>query len=244
MVQNLNRINKVKALLYRKLIHLLLSILLIVPLVVGLEETYIEVYYTVLLIGSSFLYIYQVKRPLISVVIRDTLEDARNNVRLNILRVAEMLNMTSVKELIASMDKLEYTFSEFIKNVERDYERKWGYLGVVMGMVGVYASYVLVNTYAYYGVLALMFYDTFSALFGSLIGRTKMPYSSTTIEGIVMGALVFSLVVGLLVGLSYFTWLYLVGIALGVVESYSGEDNLAIPVTASLLAYFLRFPRI
>ena len=244
MVQNLSRINRVKALLYRKLIHLLLSILLIVPLVVGLEEPYIEIYYTVLLIGSSFLYIYQVKKPLISVVIRSTLEDARNNVRLNILRVAEMLNMTTVKELLVSMDKLEYTFSEFIKSVERDYERKWGYLGVLMGMVGVYASYVMVNTYAYYGVLALMFYDTFSALFGSLIGRTRMPYSNTTIEGIVMGALVFSLVVGILVGLNYLTWLYLVGIVLGVVESYSGEDNLAIPVTASILAYLLRFPRI
>ncbi|ABW02551.1 hypothetical protein [Caldivirga maquilingensis] len=244
MAQNLSRINRVRALLYRKLIHLLLSILLIVPLVIGLEENYTEIYYTILLIGAAFLYIYQVKKPLISVVIRSTLEDARNNVKLNILRVAEVLNMTSVKELLASMDKLEYTFTEFIKSVERDYERKWGYLGVLMGMVGVYVSYVMVNTYAYYGVLALMFYDTFSALFGSLIGRTRMPYSSTTIEGIVMGALVFSLVVGALVGLSYLTWLYLVGIALGIVESYSGEDNLAIPVAASLLAYFLKFPRI
>ena len=244
MVQNLSRIDRVKALLYRKLIHLLLSILLIAPLVVGLKESYIEIYYTILLIGSSFLYIYQVKKPLISVVIRSTLEDARNNVKLSIMKVAEMLNMTSVKELLVSMDRLEYTFSEFVKSIERDYEKKWGYLGVLMGMVGVYISYVMVNTYAYYGVLALMFYDTFSALFGSLIGRTRMPYSSTTIEGIVMGALVFSLVVGLLIGLSYLTWLYIIGLALGVAESYSGEDNLTIPIVASLLTYFLRFPRI
>jgi len=242
--QSLSRINRLKSLLYRKLIHLLLSLLLIVPLFTGLSSIDTQLYYTVILIGVSLLYIYQVKKPLISVVIRDALEDARHNVRANILKMTEALNATIVKELLVSMDRLEYMFSEFVRSIERDYERKWGYLGVLMGVVGVYASFVITGDYAYYGVLALIFYDTSSALFGTLIGRVRMPYSNTTIEGILMGTLVFSLVLAALIGISYLPILYLTGIALGVAESYSGEDNLTIPIVASLMAYLFKLPRI
>lgn len=244
MEQNLSRINRVKALLYRKLIHILFSVGLIIPLFMGFNDADTQLYYTVLLFGASILYIYQVKRPLISVVIRNALDEARRNVKASMVKVAEAINAPNVKELISSIDKFEYAFNEFVRSIERDYERKWGYLGVLMGMVGIYISYIAVNTYVYYGALALIFYDTSSALFGTVIGRTRMPYSGTTVEGVLMGSLIFSLVLGALVGVSYVPILYMIGIALGIAESYSGEDNLTIPIVASLLAYLLKLPRI
>lgn len=244
MQRESSRVERVRGLLYRKAMHVTLSIPLIVPLVLYFDNLETEVYFTVLLIGVSLLYIYQVKKPPISIVVKDALENARANVRDSIIKLADVLNLKNLRELAYSMDKLEEAITDFINSVERDYERRWGYLGILMGVVGVYASYMVLGGYAYYGVLALIFYDTASGLLGTLLGRVKVPFSTVTIEGILLGSLVYSLVVGSLVGLYALPALYLIGLAMGIAEAYSGEDNLTIPIVASILAYYLKLPRI
>ena len=228
----------------RKLIHIVFSIPLIVPLLANLNNTYTEAYFTVLLVGASLLYIYQVKKPIISEVLKSKINDARDALRSHIAKAAEAMNIPNADSLIESMDKFEEALRDFIRSVERDYERRWGYLGVLMGMVGVYVSYIAFNTYAYYGVLALIFYDTVSALVGYSIGRVKLPYSSVTFEGALAGALAFSASSSLMAGLNNMPYLYLVGLALGLAEAYSGEDNLTIPIVASGLTYLMHMPKV
>lgn len=122
--------------------------------------------------------------------------------------------------------------------------RGGGYLGVLMGSVGgVYASYTAFGQLAVYGILALIFYDTFSALIGTAFGKHKLPYTSSTVEGGAIGGLLVYAAV-----LSIFNFNILDLIVLGIVavlsEAYGVEDNLTIPIFTSLAAFLLGMPTI
>lgn len=233
---------RIKSLLYRKLFHLVLSVLLIVPFVAELQLQIITYYYLVLLILAAMLYATQLKKPIISMVISQALDDARKSIREQLVRVLSTIQRSEEGEVIFTFNKLESVFNETLNSIERDYEKRGGYLGVLMGSVGVYASYTAFGQLAVYGILALIFYDTFSALIGTAFGKHKLPYSSSTVEGAIGGLLVYAAVLAIF----YLNILDLIvlGIVAVLSEAYGVEDNLTIPVFTSLAAFLLGMPTI
>ncbi|MFP3211162.1 MAG: phosphatidate cytidylyltransferase [Thermocladium sp.] len=236
----MSRIARIKALLYRKLFHLILSVFLIAPFIIGLQLQLITYYYLILLFLAAMLYATQLKRPIISLVISEALDDARQSFRDQLIKILGTIQRGGGDEVIITFNKLESMFNETLKNIERDYEKRGGYLGVLMGAIGVYASYTAFGSYAAYGILALIFYDTFSALIGTAIGRHKLPYSTSTIEGSIGGLAIYMLVL-LVLGLRPID-LAALGAAVVVSEAYGVEDNLTIPLIASLVAFLLGTP--
>ncbi|WP_243678406.1 hypothetical protein [Vulcanisaeta distributa] len=138
--------------------------------------------------------------------------------------------------------RLEKTVKELLESVERDYERRGGYLGILMGAIGgVLISQLLTGNYVIYGIISVIVYDTMSAIGGVLLGRVRLPpFSNATMEGTLVGMASLAIVLFL------FTNQLISSLAVTVVaalaEAYGMEDNLAIPVTTSLIAMALRLP--
>ncbi|MGC9152414.1 MAG: phosphatidate cytidylyltransferase [Vulcanisaeta sp.] len=239
----LNRIQQLKVVALRKLIHVVLSVFLIIPFIIninayGLSTT---LYFTIITLGVSVIYIIQVKRPIITLVLLDALTSARRSV-LQQLTKSPISSAIPIEVLDDGLMRLEKTVKDLLESVERDYERRGGYLGILMGAIGVLVSQLLTGNYVIYGIISIIVYDTMSALGGTLIGRVKLPFSSATIEGMLVGMTALAII------LYIFTNKLIGSLAVTVVaalaEAYGMEDNLAIPVTTSLIAMVLRLPLI
>jgi dolichol kinase len=237
----LGRIEQLKAVALRKLIHVVLSVFLIIPFIIDLSNYGLTntLYFTVIALGASIIYAVQVKRPIITLVIIDAITSVRKSIlqQLSKSPIGSVIFLETVED---GLIRLEKTFKDLLETVERDYERRSGYLGILMGAIGVLLSQLLVGNYVIYGIMSLIIYDTMSALGGVLMGRVKLPFSNATMEGALIGmaslALVLYLITGRLIGTLAIT------VTAALAEAYGIEDNLAIPITTSLIAAALGMP--
>ncbi len=237
----MGRIEQLKAMALRKLIHVTLSVFLIIPFIVNLETYGISttLYFTLIVLGVSVIYVIQVKRPIITVVLLDALTSARRSILQQVIK-SPIGSAIPIDTLDDGLMRLEKTVKELLESVERDYERRGGYLGILMGAIGVLISQLLTGNYVIYGIISVIVYDTMSAIGGVLLGRVRLPFSNATMEGALVGMASLAIVLFL------FTNQLINSLAITVVaalaEAYGMEDNLAIPVTTSLMAMALRLP--
>jgi len=231
---------KTFSLILRKAIHVLLVTLLLMPFLVDIRSFGLSslTYYSILLLASAFVNSLQIKRPPLVKVVLERIEETRSKF---FSKLTSLESKSEIKALIASLlSEIEHTLIPQINAAIRDYERLGGYIGITFGAVGVLTSNILFKEYVFYGALALAIVDTVSALIGGFLGKTRIPGTNATLEGSLAGFIAF------------FTTLFLIGIEpissliisllTVIVEAYGVEDNLAIPITASFVAYILNAP--
>ncbi len=226
----------------RKIIHLIFTVPLLLPFIAPLSEHIaITTYYVILTICAGFIYVMYMKRHRLHVQFRDRIDIIRTQLsRLTATGhyspTTKMISLP-LEHIQSAIMRVEAKLREIIELAERDYERKYGYIGILMGTVGVLCSYLMFRDYALYGILGLAVYDTVSAVAGAIIGRRRIPLTEHTVEGCLIAITVFTLVLVML-GVSPPDSLILALTAM-VAELFGIEDNLAIPLAVSAVAYAL-----
>ncbi len=231
---------KKRGVIIRKIIHAIFSSLLLIPILIhGVIEKYIPVdaCYVIITVVASIVYVVYFKRSIIHEAIRGQLEILMKS----FLKIFPQLHSQPLQNIIyqlqTSFQKFESKMREIIEIAQRDYEKRYSFVGILMGSIGVLCSYVLFHTYALYGILGLAVYDTVSAVSGSIYGRHRLPLSIVTIEGCITGMLAY-LIVLVCIGVPILKAFTISAVA-AVCEAYGIEDNLSIPIFTSLTAYLL-----
>lgn len=199
----------------RKVIHMTFSLLLAAPL---LLSSFIEpkVLYGAALAIGGIIYSMQVKG------------------------IPSWLRSSMQLPQIRQLESILESFERLINMVERDYERRSGWLGMISGLLGGTSSYFIFGPLAVYGILSLALVDGISTIVGMNVGRRKIPFSSKTIEGTLSGLLSFWLILFLLTGDASSS--LVVAISSSISELYSLEDNIVVPLVASAFSYLMGLP--
>ncbi|MEM2930284.1 MAG: hypothetical protein QW797_05435 [Thermoproteota archaeon] len=226
----------------RKSLHFFLSLILLLPFILSYLETGFNaaVFYSVLSILALTLNAMQIKRPLLGSEVKKFMRERRekffNDIRSIIplrSRVTSQV-LDNIEEKIRGVeDLIDYQLS----TVERDYEKRGGYIGLTYGILGVTLSYFLFKDYAFYGVLSLATTDAIATIAGGLTGTHRLPLTNKTIEGSISGLVTFFTIL-ILVGVSPPNSLILSTVA-AIVEAYTVEDNLLLPIAISFLSTFI-----
>jgi len=132
------------------------------------------------------------------------------------------------------------SFNRLVSLVERDYERRAGWLGALSGLIGVSSSYFLFGSLASYGIFALILTDGLSSIVGISVGRIRIPMADGTLEGTTAGFISYLALLVSLTGDPYVA--ALVAISSSVAELYGGEDNIAVPIVSTLVAFLSGAP--
>ncbi|MEZ0248024.1 MAG: phosphatidate cytidylyltransferase [Thermoproteus sp.] len=223
----------VRGLLVRKAFHIVGAVLLAVPLFVDVSA---PIYYAALALIAGAFYSIQVKRPQLLLDLRRDIFKSLESVFDNLDKIVPV----GRADLKLQYDVLLSSIERAIEAAERDYEKRGGYLGLLMGAVGVLISYNIFGaSYLAPAVVGLAIYDTFSALVGTAFGRHRLPASNATVEGILGGS---APTLAVLMALGYKPLTSLI-ITLFIIpaEAYGIEDNLVVPIAASAAAYLAGF---
>ncbi|MEM3446418.1 MAG: hypothetical protein QW418_03250 [Candidatus Korarchaeum sp.] len=199
----------------RKIIHMSFSLLLVIPLIL---RDYIEpgIIYGAALAFGGVIYSMQVKGP------------------------PEWLRASMQLPQIKQLESLIESFERLVSMVERDYERRSGWLGLMSGLIGGASSYFIFGFHVIYGVLGLLLVDGISTIVGMNIGVIKVPFTNKTVEGTLAGFLSFSVALTIITG--NFSSSLIVASASSLAELYGIEDNITVPLVASALAYLIAPP--
>ncbi|MEM0267824.1 MAG: hypothetical protein QXH90_03195 [Candidatus Korarchaeum sp.] len=199
----------------RKIIHMLFSLLLVIPLIF---RDYIEpgIIYGAALAFGGVIYSMQVKGP------------------------PEWLRASMQLPQIKQLESLVESFERLVSMVERDYERRSGWLGLMSGLIGGASSYFIFGFHVIYGVLGLLLVDGISTIVGMNIGVIKVPFTNKTVEGTLAGFLSFSVALTIITG--NFSSSLIVASVSSLAELYGIEDNITVPLVASALAYLVAPP--
>lgn len=199
----------------RKIIHMLFSLLLVIPLIF---RDYIEpgIIYGAALAFGGVIYSMQVKGP------------------------PEWLRASMQLPQIKQLESLIESFERLVSMVERDYERRSGWLGLMSGLIGGASSYFIFGFHVIYGVLGLLLVDGISTIVGMNIGVIKVPFTNKTVEGTLAGFLSFSVALTIITG--NFSSSLIVASVSSLAELYGIEDNITVPLVASALAYLVAPP--
>ncbi len=226
----------------RKVLHLIFTIPLLLPFIApSLIHLDPVAYYSLLTLIVGFVYVAYTKKHRLYIQFRDRIDLIR--AQLNKITLAGHYSPATrtisipLEHIQSALMKVEAKLREIIELAEREYERRYGYIGVLMGSLGVLCSYLLFRRYALYGILGLAVYDTVSAVAGILIGKRRIPLTEHTVEGCLAAVLAFFTVL-VAVGVSPIHALALALTAM-VAELLGIEDNLAIPLATSAVAYLL-----
>ncbi|MGC8601576.1 MAG: phosphatidate cytidylyltransferase [Thermoprotei archaeon] len=232
------RLLKLRSIAMRKSFHFMMCVYLLLPFFTDLSSFGLTplIFYALNATAASLIYAAQVKRPIFADALFEALNTTRQSVIQQIARAAP-----NAKEQIRALDdginRIEKSVKDFVDQMERDYEKRGGYLGMFMGAAGVLIAQAFTGSYVVYGIISVMFYDTMSAVGGVALGRIKIPYSSSTVEGAVIGA------ASLLVPLFLLTGVKLTALAIPataiISEAYGIEDNFTIPITTSVVGMVL-----
>ena len=234
MLKDSYRISIVRNIILRKTLHIGMCLFLLLPYLINLNEYNKLLYYSILLIVAAEINSLILKKPLLSVKLKENFEKNRKRILLTLYK------STAIKELIdleTKLSKLESLIQEQIRQIEREYERKGGYIGIVYGLLGVTLSQLFFSNEAYYGILALTIIDPLTALIGAVYGRIKIPYTNGSLEGSLTAFIVFYLTLVLL-GFRP-ERATLVSLISCLAELFSSEDNLALPLVTSASIYLI-----
>jgi len=236
-----SRYLKLKSIGLRKVIHVSLSALLLVPYLVALNQYGLTptLYYALLATTASVLYAAQVKKPILTQAMIDAVVNARQVFLLQSEKYPKNVK-DQIDALSDSLNKFERNVRDFLEYLERDYEKRGGYLGILMGSLGVLLAQVFSGNYVIYGILSVMIYDTMSAVGGVTLGRLKIPLTNSTVEGSLIGMLSLSVVLFALT--RDLSLAFTIPLTAAITETIGIEDNFTIPLTTSVLAMALKFP--
>ncbi|MEM2877679.1 MAG: hypothetical protein QXY41_06365 [Thermoproteota archaeon] len=226
----------------RKSMHLILSIILLLPFMLSYFKIDIDaaVFYSVLSILALILNAIQIKRPLLRSEVKGFMRESREKFFKDIKNILPLkIQVTShiLDKIDEKIREIEDLIDDQLSAMERDYEKRGGYVGLTYGVLGVTLSYFLFGRYAFYGVISIATVDLISTIVGSLTGTHKLPFTNKTFEGSFSGALLFFMVL-ILIGMSPLNVLILTVLA-AIVEAYSIEDNLLLPLVVSFAASFI-----
>lgn len=230
----------------RKLIHVLLAVLLLLPFInpAALGQISPLTYYCIAVFIAALINSIHIKYPFyrdrlleaFSAARKKALMDLKNLIVTNRVPAGTRL-IEGVEGFEEAMERLEEAMKGEIRRIERGYEAMAGYIGVTFGALGILISYVLFKRGTFYGVLSLIILDPVAAIVGSLVGRHRLPLSSATFEGALAGFTAFSAILTIL-GLRPVQATILAAVA-SLVEAYGIEDNLTLPVSVAATAIFL-----
>ncbi|MEM1508272.1 MAG: hypothetical protein QXY49_04710 [Thermofilaceae archaeon] len=223
----------------RKLAHIILSLLMIIPLSpkYSLPITGFGTFdnalttYTAALVTVLFVTSLQVKKPELREAMLRLSREARKSVLQHLREVIP--NQELVEGVEQALDRAESGFLSIIESIERDYERRYGYIAAVCGLTGVTASYIFFGREATLrGILALAVVDpvaSITTLYSPVQGRILKhnvfsPFASFLVYFLIL----------IIMGESIITALIL-GLASSTVELLSLEDNLTLPLGAASL---------
>ncbi|MCC6039503.1 MAG: hypothetical protein LM565_01620 [Thermofilum sp.] len=215
---------------YRKLVHVALSLLLILPYFCALPQPLnIYSYYALGLFAAAALNAVAAKR----VVLRRRLAVFRRDLEDHISSLGDQLR-GPLKAFEEAMESIFNFVEQQIELLERDYEKREGYVGLLYGVIGGVTSLLLSPCHALYGLLAIAVVDPVASLSNLVMGREKSLTSDA------LAALTYLL---LLLGIGTpAVESVLVSLVAAMAEYFSPEDNLTIPVFTTLAALALGLP--
>jgi len=217
--------------LYRKLVHLALSFLLLYPFFFPLPSFLnVYIYYSLGLLAAALLNSIVVKR----FKLESELEDFSRELHRFIDSFGERVR-TPFTVLEEAIDEFHSFIEKQLSLLERDYEKREGYVGLLYGMIGAVASLLIDPCHTFYGVVALAAVDAVASISSLLLWR----------KGKTLGGEVIALLV-------YLSLLLLCGggamqavatsVIVTVTEFISPEDNLTVPVVATVITAALGLP--
>ncbi len=226
----------------RKLIHVILALALLVPLSPGYASLAAGVAgdpalstYALLLVATLFASTLRVRRPELRDVVRRVMRDARR-AALQHLEASAPLHRVA-EEVERALSKVEEGFFSLIDAVERDYEKRHGYVAAVCALASALASYSLFGPQATArGILALAIVDPAASLLTLYLPRGRRLLKHR-VHAPLLAALLFSAVL-LTLG-DEPRRAAILGLAAALVELLSVEDNLTLPLAVAALHRFL-----
>ncbi len=218
--------------MYRKAVHLLLSFLVLLPFLVKLPLGMYS-YYGVGLFLAALINSFVVKRIQVKEdikLLRETLDRLFSSFEKEIGEPVRLLE--------EGLDKLEKFVFSRIEYLERDYEKREGYVGLLYGMIGISASAMFFPKHVFYGLLALMIIDPVAGCVGLILNKPRKPPLHGTLEGSLASFLSYVVVMVFIVRLDVVASVLVAAVS-SLSELLSVEDNLTIPFMASLTAYLV-----
>jgi dolichol kinase len=198
----------------RKLLHIALSALMLAPYLLSSPLKYDPVKaYGLIIAASAWLYAVRAKG------------------------IPRELTQAAKRVRIEGMDKLASQFAMSIERLERDYERRAGWIGLLTGVVGIGSSYMIFKDCFVAGVLAMIFVDGISAIAGISIGKRRVPMSKGTLEGTLAGFLSYFVVMAFMMDPVRSA---VIATITSFTELYGIEDNISVPLVSSFLFLILR----
>lgn len=219
---------EVKREIYRKFVHILLSVILLVPFFANVPlPLSVYAYYAVGLFTAAFLNSIAAKRY----VFLARLASFRESLEQRISGIQELQKRVPLRAIEDAFVGLIEFIGQQIELLERDYEKREGYVGLLYGMIGGTVSLLISPCHAAYGLLALAVVDPVASLSNLLLNRGKSFLGDLLALGVYLVVLLWLRVP--------VTTCVLLAIAASVAEYFSVEDNLTIPPIVTLLAFIL-----
>jgi len=217
---------------YRKLVHVLLALLLMLPYFCALPQHLgIFSYYALGLFAAAALNAVAAKR----MVLRRRLAAFREDLESHISNLGDQLR-GPLRAFEEAMESIFSFVEQQIELLERDYEKREGYVGLLYGMIGATISLMLSPCHALYGLLAMAVVDPLASLSNLAMSREK------SLAGDVLASSVY---LALLLGIGVpITEGLILSLVAALTEYLSPEDNLTIPVFATVTALALGLPAI
>jgi len=237
------KVQAIPAEFWRKIVHILLSMILLIPLVYSnlLSPYGINVvqFYVMLVLISLYLNAVHIRIPSLRSELKSFIRTARYKVMeqmMKFLKLKELGASSVVEELEYRLERIEDILDSLIGSMEREYERRWGYIGVTFTTSTVLAMYILFGEYVKYGILGLLIFDPIAAIGGFLLGRHKWPLVTATIEGSVLASIVYLIFI---IVLTKATPILALAITLAIMlaEAYGIEDNVSIILAGTIVAW-------
>ena len=240
--------SNIKKELLRKSLHMLFATILLIPfinqsLIPALKLNVLE-YYVLLTLITAYINALQIKRPLIRKELKSTWRNTRKRIIDEVLNIKIIEKVpigsflrNSIRGIEEKIERLEDLVDNHIDLVEREYEKRGGYIGITFGALSVTLSYILFRKYLFYGILAILFFDPIASIVGEFYGRHKLPYTNATIEGSLAGFFSYLFVLFLLEKNPLKILILASSVLVG--EAYGIEDNLTIPFVGSLIAFIV-----
>ncbi len=241
-------IKSIKGEILRKMLHLLFTLTLIIPLTPYYRQIFMDIgfpydatifTYALLTFVSAFINSLQIKVPKVYTTSLKMFKDFRKRI---IEYISESIGMKNVSDILRGVDgvfdKHEERFIEFIASVEREYEKKYGYIGITFGIISITLSYILFGLLpTIYGILALAIVDSITAVITLLtMGKLKKIFKHTTIS-IAIAFIIYTVICFLID--NNIANAVLIALAAIAVELFSPEDNLTLPLIIALLSHIL-----
>ncbi|MGB9709308.1 MAG: hypothetical protein ACPLRJ_04745 [Infirmifilum uzonense] len=217
--------------IYRKIVHVALSLLLFAPFYFKLPPPLNPYsYYSLGLFLAAFINSVVVKKDKLTLEI--------NALRDELHRFADSIGDIA-KMPISILEEILTDFHSFVEKqlslLERDYEKREGYVGLLYGIIGATSSLLVDPSHAFYGIVALAVVDVLASMSSLLIWNKGKTMGGEAIAFLSFAIILMSLGVPVLQSI-------LVSAVATLSEYFSPEDNLTVPFFTTIAAFILKLP--